>query len=174
MTCACGFDNEPAPGESYPEKCLGCGTPLRPAADHEKPAPGFDVYPEGDADERHPHSFGGHTVTDEDVERYPELEGVLHIAHCIIEWGRGIGAETYGYYTKKRVERVDLAEWNPKRASDYFDQSDPEYEPDHPDACPECGSGQAEHRTGFDGCVAGYDYLQCTACDHMIQEEFHC
>lgn len=98
MTCTCGFDNTPLPGDDAPTRCGGCGTPLRPDSDDpmhsDMPAPGFNVT-EGD---------DSHIVTDSDVEEYPELEGVIAIRELKTDWGRGIGAEPYGHFTRKRVQ----------------------------------------------------------------------
>lgn len=98
MTCSCGFDNEPLPDDEAPTKCGGCGTPLRPDSDDplhsDMPAPGFNVRGDEDA----------HVVTESDVENYPELERVLVIHVLETDWGRGIGAEPYGYYTRKRIQ----------------------------------------------------------------------
>jgi hypothetical protein len=103
MTCHCGFDNTPLPGGEPSKRCGGCGVPLRPDSDDplhsDMPAPGFNIA-EGD---------DSHIVTESDVENYPELDGVLVIHRLQTEWGRGIGAEPYGHFTRKliQVEEAD-------------------------------------------------------------------
>lgn len=143
MKCdVCGFEM----GNVSNKKgvCLGCGTPMVPAEDHTKPAPGFDVIDKP------------YTVTDEDREHDPRLEDRFIILESDIKWGRGIGAETYGYYQKRLREIV--------RTAAFTDEKE----------CPECGDDRAYHASGFDGCVAGYDRLLCNSCDHEYYDEFWC
>ena len=142
MTCTCGFDNTPLPGDSEPTKCGGCGTPLRPDSDDpmhsDMPAPGFQVMEHSDP----------HIVTESDVEAYPELEGVLVIHTLETDWGRGIGAEPYGYFTRKRVQTEKADE-----------------------PCEECGCELERYSfsQGHAG-IAGGDSVTCVACDHTKQQ----
>lgn len=149
MTCTCGYNNTPLPGDKPPVNCEGCGIPLRPPDDHKRPYP--TVFPDE----------GPRTVTDWDRETYPALEGVVIIKTADVNWGRGIGAECYGYYTKKFVGVVDLETFEHNRE-------------EVPDNCPECGSNRAIYRHGFDGCVASYVALECGTCDRTHFERFDC
>ena len=146
MKCdVCSFDMGHDLGESG--RCAGCGTPLGPASDHDRPAPGIDVNPDYD---------DPFTVTEEMRMRNPKMEDRFLILECDIKWGRGIGAETYGYYLKRLEEVV--------RVGGFAET----------DKCPECGDNRAVHEHGFDGCVAGYDRLTCNTCDHEYHDEFWC
>lgn len=139
MSCECGFDNEPLPGDDPPTKCGGCGTPLRPDSDDplhsDMPAPGFNVAEEGDP----------HVVTESDVEEYPELEGVLVIRTLETEWGRGIGAEPYGHFTRKRVQVEEADE-----------------------ACEQCGSFEEIVTFTQDrAAVMAGETVVCARCEHQ-------
>lgn len=150
MTCQCGFDNTPAEGGEQPTKCLGCGKPLRPDSDdpmhRDKPAPGFQINPLED-DDGEPH-----VVTDQDRERYEELEDVLVIHTLRYEWGNGIGCAPYGYFTRERVE-VQRAD----------------------DSCPECGHDE-ELVTFAQGhaAIAGSKTIECDRCGHVKEDDFWC
>jgi rubredoxin len=144
MICSCGFDNS---GGRLPENCLGCGVPLRPPDDHKRPTPGFDVH----------ESEGPYIVTAEERERDPErLAGIYVVHRSDIRWGRGIGAECYGYYQRGLSATVDVAE--------YSDDGETE--------CPECGDDRALYKTAFDGCVAATWSLRCSTCDHVYYEHY--
>lgn len=127
-------------------RCEGCGTPLGPAEDHTVPGPGVSVL---DGDEPY-------IVSEDERLHDPRMEGRYIIFHNDVRWGRGIGAETYGYYTKKLSEVVDLSKHT-----------------DHTE-CPECGDNRALHKYGFDGCVASYTTVRCNTCSHEFVEEFDC
>lgn len=147
MKCdACGFDMGNSLGESG--KCGGCGTPLGPPDDHEVSCPGYTIHP----DRHEPY-----IIDSEDRKWYSNMGGVVVIRKKIIKWGRGIGAETYGYYVKDAEEVVSLPEWS-----------------DDHDECPECGNRRAVREYGFDGCVAGYSRLNCESCDYEFYEQFYC
>jgi len=91
MKCSCGYDNTPYGDTRLPERCEGCGVPLRPADDDHPPEGGRIKPDEGD----------------EPVEiKMPNGETRLLIEQDY-SWGRGIGAEPSGYYTTKAVEIVD-------------------------------------------------------------------
>lgn len=151
ITCdACGFDM----GDSLTDsgRCLGCGTPLGPADDHEPPAPGFRVGEDDPA----------HVVTDADRERYPDaLAGVVAVRRLNYEWGRGIGAEPYGYFTRSQVLVIDLGEYD--------------HRADLPDACPECEAeralyGHHQDRAG----IAWQTATECLTCGHTLHEDRGC
>ena len=146
MRCdVCGFDYSGASlGKSG--RCEGCGTPLGPSSDHERPNPGISV---SEYD-------GPYVVSDEERRRDPKLDGRVLIRECDIRWGRGIGAETYGYYLKRLEEVVYIANFSEE------------------ECCPECGGLRAVHERGFDGAVAGYERLHCQTCEHEFIEEFWC
>lgn len=147
MICdVCSYDMGHDLGESG--RCEGCGTPLGPSRDQKRPAPGIDVHSEYD---------DYVLVTDEMRERNPKLEGRFLIYHSEIKWGRGIGAETYGYYIKKLSEVVSVSKFSE----------------DHTE-CPECGDNRALHKHGFDGAVAGYDTLRCNTCDYEYHVDNWC
>lgn len=139
MTCTCGFDNTPLPGDEAPTKCGGCGAPLRPDSDDpmhsDMPAPGFQIREKEDS----------HVVTDSDVENYPELEGVLVIHQLETEWGRGIGAEPYGYFTRKRVQIEEADE-----------------------PCEKCGSSEERVQFSQDhAAVISAETVECARCEHQ-------
>lgn len=145
--CSCGFDNS---GDGrLPERCLGCGVPLRPPDDHKRPVPGFSVsqYDETPV-----------IVIEEMRESDDLLAGIYAIHRSDIRWGRGIGAETYGYYQKGFSATVAVSE---------FAEGD-EVE------CPECGDDRAMYKSGFDGCVASFANLRCPTCDHEYFAHFDC
>lgn len=136
-------------GDSLGESglCEGCGIPLGPASDHEMPAPGFKVSATYD---------DPYVVSEEERERNPKLEGRFLIRVADIRWGRGIGAETYGYYVKELEEIVSIPHFSDE------------------ECCPECGGDRAVHHHGFDGAVAGADWLRCNTCGYEFHNEFWC
>lgn len=142
--CTCGFDNEPLPGDDRPERCAGCGIPLRPADDHRAPFPGYSIFECDDP----------YVVTNGDREDHPELEGVRLIRELDFRWGDGVGADVYGYHTTKRVTVVELSDQGAL-----------------PDACPVCDHDHALRDYASDPVgIAKAETIECLACDHVIDE----
>lgn len=147
---SCGFQQD---DRSESGKCLGCGYQLDPHPDHSAPAPGFHV---DDYD-------GPHVVTEQDVDRYPELEGVIIIRELAFEYGRGIGAEPYGYHTLRREQVVDAETYiaahpDSRLAEELADE-----------ACPNCGSRTIATVFAQDGAgIAGVASAACDVCDAEV------
>lgn len=98
MKCRCGYDNTPLPGERAPQRCEGCGTPLRPGDDDPRDQkPGPRVYSNDDA-----------VIVDDDLrERYPRLDEDVLVIHTLrYEWCNGIGAAPYGHHVREEVVTV--------------------------------------------------------------------
>lgn len=144
----CGFDNGEQLGDSG--RCAGCGIPLGPADDHDPPAPGFRVREDDPA----------HVVTDADRERYPDaLAGVVAVRRLAYEWGDGVGAAPYGYFTRSRVQVVELGTFEGGRI-------------DLPDECPECGHDRAvwgfhQDRAG----IAWSESAECLTCEATLASD---
>lgn len=148
----CGFDNGDDLGDSG--RCAGCGIPLGPADDHERPAPGFRV----------PDRDRPFVVPDHAVEQYPELEGVKTILRLDYEWGDGVGAAPYGYHTTRRIQVVDLDAWD---GADWFRE-----DVVISDECPECGASLAVYSFSQDRAgIVGSRSLSCAACEHEHYRE---
>lgn len=141
-------------------KCPGCGMQVDPHPDHEKPAPGFPVEPDDP-----------HIVTDEDVERYPELAGVVVVHELEYDYGRGIGAEPHGYITLYSEQSIHVPTYVHARehARDNFTKhchEERQYE------CPECGSEVADYTFTQDrAAIAGGRRVSCPICDYTYLEE---
>lgn len=159
----CGFDLGDGPGESG--KCEGCGTKVQPAQDDSVPAPGFKI-PRNRADYKRDEEGNlirdeegeplvenkreeQYIVTDEDREKYPELEDVLVILKHEYTFGRGIGAEPNGYL---RTEMITV------------ESSDRD--------CPECGHDEVLVDLSQDNAgIAGGKNTKCNRCKEVLDEE---
>lgn len=107
-----------------------------------RPTPGYRIDPEDDA----------YLVTDEDREDSPALERALVIRELDFEYGQGLGAEPYGYFTRTRVVVAHAEE-----------------------PCPKCGHEFTRESFSQDHAAIAWSFLaECNACGHVIEDEFDC
>lgn len=153
----CGFQQDT---RSESGKCLGCGHQLDPHPDHSAPAPGFHIENGGD-----------YAVTEQDVQRYPELGGVIVIRALEYEYGRGIGMEPYGYHTTLSKKVIDADVWMAAHEDHQVTSILRDELAD--ERCPNCSSPLFTLRFSQDRAgVAGSRDIRCDTCDEEIDSEF--
>lgn len=112
-----------------------------PKCRHEsRPAPGFEVLEDEET----------YVVTYEDIEAYPELDGVVTIKRATFRTYTLTTGESY--YTSTYEAVVNLERWDTDNGS----------------SCPFCGSVQATHTKGHNGFNSSFERLVCNGCDKEI------